>query len=107
MITEEVAELIDKLKSVGYGWAKFAESVESSGNCSERQIETMLSMVRRIESHGRRPAAYRRSEDLSPLKLEDELRMRIRELEREIDEARIDEMMARVNGRDDTHIGPP
>jgi hypothetical protein len=118
MINEEASGLIDKLKAAGFGWGKFAESVERSGNCSQRQFETMISMVERIESHTKAsrprcpyptvPVDYEfMDEPPSTLEQWGSLQSKIRELERQIEAERFDQMMARVNGRDDTHIGPP
>lgn len=45
MITEHQRDLINKLILVGYGWGKYAQSVLNSGNCSEKQHETLLKMV--------------------------------------------------------------
>ena len=47
-ITERQHELIRKLTRVGYGWARFAESVKASGKCSPKQEETMLKMLSQI-----------------------------------------------------------
>jgi len=118
VLTSEALELIRKLKAVGFGWGKFAESVELSGNCSQRQLETMISMVKRIESHAKAsrprcpyptvPVDYEFMDDPpSPLELWGSLQDKIRELERQIEEDRFDRMMVRINGTDDTHIGPP
>ena len=48
-ITTDQKELIDKLISVGYGYARYAKSVLASGRCSVKQHETLQSMVSRIE----------------------------------------------------------
>lgn len=58
--TERQQELIDKLKKAGFGWSKFATSVESSGRCSEKQEKTMASMLRRIEIWKARKRTIRR-----------------------------------------------
>lgn len=47
--TDKQRELIEKCKNTGYGWAKFARSVEASGKCSIKQEEVLVSMVRRIK----------------------------------------------------------
>lgn len=47
--TERQRELIDYCKKAGFGWKKFAESVELSGKCSPKQEDTLCSMKRRID----------------------------------------------------------
>lgn len=49
MFTERQQQLIDKCKSVGYGWGKFAESVEAQGFCSHNQEETLVKMWQKIQ----------------------------------------------------------
>ena len=46
--TERQRSLIDFCKKAGFGWQKFAESVERSGRCSPRQENTLCSMEQRI-----------------------------------------------------------
>lgn len=41
MLTERQQHLIDSLKPFGWGYAKFAESVENQGWCSQKQEDTM------------------------------------------------------------------
>ena len=48
MFTPEQRELIDKLKKFGYGWKKFAISVEKSGVCSIKQEQTMRGMLAKV-----------------------------------------------------------
>ena len=48
MFTPEQRELIDKLKKFGYGWKKFAISVEKSGVCSIKQEQTMQDMLAKV-----------------------------------------------------------
>jgi hypothetical protein len=48
VFNDEQLRLITYLKSVGYGYAKFAESVEKYGRCTERQETAMRKMVRDI-----------------------------------------------------------
>ena len=48
MFTEKQLSLIERCKKTGYGWRKFALSVEASGRCSPAQEETLISMVQRI-----------------------------------------------------------
>ena len=48
MFTPEQRELIDKLKKFGYGWKKFAISVEKSGVCSIKQEQTMQGMLAKV-----------------------------------------------------------
>ena len=43
---------IEKCKSAGWGWKKFAESVEVSGSCTQKQEDTLFSMCCRI-SHNK------------------------------------------------------
>ena len=50
MISKFQQGLIDTCKENGYGWAKFAESVESQGYCSPRQETTLISMCSRIST---------------------------------------------------------
>lgn len=47
-MTQEQVEIINYLKNIGYGWGKFARSVEESGKCSTAQYETMIRMKQRI-----------------------------------------------------------
>ena len=49
MLSEKEMRLIAYLKSVGYGYAKFAASVEASGKCSEKQLATMENMLQKIK----------------------------------------------------------
>lgn len=65
MFTSEQVQLIEYLKSQGYGWAKFAKSIESQGKCSDRQYQTMLSMKskikhtqKKIQEWNRKPKRY-------------------------------------------------
>lgn len=60
MITKKQKQLIKKLKSFGYGWRKFAESVEQSGSCSEKQEGTMRNMLSRVTNQ-RALVEYRRN----------------------------------------------
>lgn len=48
-ITERQQKLIDKCKAAGYGWEKFASSVEKSGHCTQRQEDTLCTMSQRID----------------------------------------------------------
>lgn len=54
MIHEDVQKDIDYLKSCGYGWAKYAESVEKQGNPSKKQLDMLKSMVRRVSTFQKR-----------------------------------------------------
>lgn len=54
MISEEAQNDINYLKSRGYGWAKYAESVEKQGNLSEKQLDMLKSMVRRVSTFQKR-----------------------------------------------------
>lgn len=47
-ITKKQQELIRKCQRAGYGWARFADSVEASGRCSIKQEETMVNMLSQI-----------------------------------------------------------
>ena len=49
MFTERQQRLIDHCKSAGFGWRKFAESVERSGKCSLKQEDTLITMKQRID----------------------------------------------------------
>ena len=48
--TERQQRLIDRCKKTGYGWRKFAESVERSGKCSPKQEDALIGMVQRIDT---------------------------------------------------------
>jgi len=48
MLTEKQKLLIEKCKKVGYGWRKFATSVEEQGLCSSSQEETLVKMWQKI-----------------------------------------------------------
>lgn len=50
MFTERQQRLIDHCKSAGFGWRKFAESVERSGKCSPKQEDTLITMKQRIDT---------------------------------------------------------
>ena len=47
--TDQQKTMIAKCKRTGYGWAKYAASVEASGRCSPLQEATLRSMVNRID----------------------------------------------------------
>jgi hypothetical protein len=49
--TEQQRRLIDFCKAAGFGWRKFAESVEQSGKCSSKQEETLCIMKQRIDQY--------------------------------------------------------
>jgi len=42
-------ELIDTLKSYGFGWKKFANSVESQGFVTNNQRDTMILMLQKAQ----------------------------------------------------------
>jgi hypothetical protein len=48
MLTERQVRLIEKCKKTGYGWRKFAESVEAQGWCSHAQEEKLVEMWQKI-----------------------------------------------------------
>ena len=48
--TERQRNLIDFCKKAGFGWSKFAESVECSGKCSAKQEDTLCIMKQRIDT---------------------------------------------------------
>lgn len=48
-ITERQRGLIERCKKAGFGWRKFAESVERSGQCSPKQEDTLCTMTQRID----------------------------------------------------------
>lgn len=60
MINDEQRALIKYLCGVGYGWAKFACSVERSGKCTDAQEKTMRNMKARIKSQAQYVRAMRR-----------------------------------------------
>ncbi len=47
--TKRQRDLIDFCKKAGFGWRKFAESVERSGKCSTKQEDTLCTMKQRID----------------------------------------------------------
>ena len=49
MLTKQQAAVIVKCKQLGYGYARFAMSVEKTGRCTERQFETMTNMLAVVE----------------------------------------------------------
>jgi hypothetical protein len=49
-MTNEQQALIDRCKAAGFGWRKFAESVERSGQCSKKQHDALISMVQRLDT---------------------------------------------------------
>ena len=49
MFTERQQSLIDKCKATGYGWRKFALSVEAQGSCSPAQEEALVKMWQKIQ----------------------------------------------------------
>ena len=58
MFSERQRHLIDRCKKTGYGWRKFAESVERSGSCSPKQEDTLIMMVQRIDTAERQFKSY-------------------------------------------------
>lgn len=46
--TERQIRLIEKCKKAGYGWAKYALSVEAQGWCSPAQEESLVYMWQKI-----------------------------------------------------------
>ena len=48
--TEQQRSLIARCKGAGFGWAKFAESVERSGGCSPKQQDALIRMVQRLDT---------------------------------------------------------
>lgn len=50
MFTDKQKELIQKCKYTGYGWKKFAISIENQGFCSNRQEQVLTDMVERIKT---------------------------------------------------------
>lgn len=44
MFTEQQQSLINQMKAAGYGYAKFASSVEAQGFCTEKQEEALIRM---------------------------------------------------------------
>ena len=69
MFTDRQISLIKELKIEGFGWRKFAESVESSGRCSQKQEDTMCRMTQQIFYNKRmksnRFSSYRGCSDIS------------------------------------------
>ena len=60
MFTERQRRLLDFCKNAGYGWAKFALSVEKQGRCTRKQEDTLCSMHNRIVDNRRRVSEARR-----------------------------------------------
>lgn len=58
MITERQKGLIDRCKKTGYGWRRFAESVEQSGKCAPKQEDSLIDMVLRIDTAERQFKSY-------------------------------------------------
>ena len=50
LFTTKQIQLLTQCKNAGYGWAKFAKSVEESGNCSPKQEQTLIKMLCRIST---------------------------------------------------------
>lgn len=50
-LTKKQKALIAFCKAHGYGWSKFASSVESQGRCSPKQEATLIRMKQRLEAH--------------------------------------------------------
>lgn len=48
--TKQQRSLIDRCKKAGFGWRKFAESVERSGKCSDKQHAVLIRMVLRLDT---------------------------------------------------------
>ena len=48
MLTERQLRLIAKCKATGYGWRKYAESVEMQGFCTQKQEEKLIEMWQKI-----------------------------------------------------------
>lgn len=48
-ITEYQRSMINFLIRTGYGWGRYARNVLNSGECTEKQHETLLNMVGRIQ----------------------------------------------------------
>lgn len=46
--TERQQRLINTCLKTGYGWAKYARSVQNQGWCTPKQEETLVSMHQRI-----------------------------------------------------------
>jgi len=49
--TAKQLKLIERCKETGYGWEKFAVSVESQGRCTFKQEEVLVRMVKRIDKY--------------------------------------------------------
>lgn len=49
MLTERQQQLIEKCKRAGFGWRKFAESIEAQGWCSPKQEDTLCLMTQKID----------------------------------------------------------
>jgi len=56
MFTERQQKLIDKCKSTGWGWKKFALSVEAQGFCTPAQEDCLVDMWDKIQRAERRKA---------------------------------------------------
>lgn len=49
--TERQLRLIEKCRSTGFGWRKYAMSVEQQGYCSPKQEDVLVSMWQKIQHH--------------------------------------------------------
>ena len=56
MLSDQQKRVIAECKKLGYGYARFAASVERSGRCTDKQFETMTAMQSAV--------AYRRGNPL-------------------------------------------
>ena len=48
-LTEKQLSLILVCKKAGFGWRKFAESVERNGKCTAKQEDVLCTMKQRID----------------------------------------------------------
>lgn len=65
--TEQQEELIQYLKGVGYGWGKFAQSVERQGWCSPKQEQVMKRMKQKVKDHRPSRGMYAHVGDIADL----------------------------------------
>jgi hypothetical protein len=65
-MTDEQQALIDRCKAAGFGWRKFAESVERSGQCSTKQHDALIGMIQRLDTFQMRlPSGGRYKNDIT------------------------------------------
>ena len=62
-LTERQQRLINTCIKAGFGWAKYARSVQQQGWCSPKQEDTLVSMYQRVTRGPSRPGRHDASYD--------------------------------------------